>query len=102
MDERYTFGRYCSPLQPSRPESIDALFRSNDVVLYDRKNDPAEMENLATDSANRELVETYRAKLEALIDEEIGTDSRAWVTERQQLLGWPSWKGDRPRGQSAA
>jgi hypothetical protein len=94
-DERYTFGRYYSPLQPNRPTSLEALYASNDVVLYDRQDDPHEVHNLALDPANRELVEAYRAKLEALIDAEIGADTRAWVTERPQLLGWPSWRGDR-------
>ncbi|MER8011901.1 hypothetical protein [Streptomyces sp. NPDC094149] len=29
-----------------------------------------------------------------MIDAEIGTDTRAWVTERPRLLGWPTWHGD--------
>ena len=90
------------PLQPNRPGSIEALYASNDVVLYDRVNDPHETLNLAADPTNRDLVDTYRTKLEALIDEEIGIDTRAWVTERPQLLGWPNWNGDRPRGPRAA
>jgi arylsulfatase len=101
-DERYTFGRYFSPLQPNRPASLEALHASNDVVLYDRQDDPSEVRNLAADPAHRDLVEAYRAKLEALIDDEIGADTRAWVGERPQLLGWPSWKGDRPRPERTA
>lgn len=93
-DERYSFGRYFSPLEPNRPGTIDELFAANDVVLYDRQDDPAEMTNLAADPAHRDLVASYSDKLEALISEEIGTDTRAWVTERPQLLGWPTWKGD--------
>jgi arylsulfatase A-like enzyme len=93
-DERYSFGRYFSPLEPNRPTTVDDLFAANDVVLYDRHHDPAEMTNLAADAANRALVGQYSDKLEALISEEIGTDTRAWVTERPQLLGWPTWKGD--------
>ncbi|WP_042384182.1 hypothetical protein [Streptacidiphilus melanogenes] len=54
------------------------------------------MRNLAADPAHRELVERYRALLEGLIDAEIGSDTRAWVTERPRLLGWPTWHGDRP------
>lgn len=96
-DERYTFGRYFSPLEPNRPRDVDELLAANDVVLYDRAEDPGERRNLAADPANRELVERYRAKLEALVDDEIGADRRAWVTERPQLLGWPGWRGDRPR-----
>jgi arylsulfatase len=93
-DERYSFGRYFSPLEPNRPTSVEELFAANDVVLYDRLEDPAELVNLATDPAHRQLVAAYSAKLEALISAEIGDDRRAWVTERPQLLGWPTWKGD--------
>ena len=50
--------------------------------------------NLAVDPAHRGLVAEYLAKLEALIDAEIGEDTRSWVTEQPQLLGWPTWRGD--------
>ncbi|MCX4808626.1 sulfatase-like hydrolase/transferase [Streptomyces sp. NPDC058682] len=93
-DERYTFGRYFSPLNPNRPTDTDALLADNDVVLYDREQDPAELRNLATDPAHHDLVERYRALLEDLIDAEIGPDARDWVTERPRLLGWPTWHGD--------
>ncbi|MFE5614358.1 hypothetical protein ACFQ69_17260 [Streptomyces sp. NPDC056470] len=32
--------------------------------------------------------------LEELISAEIGTDNRAWITERPHLLGWHTWHGD--------
>jgi arylsulfatase len=96
-DERYTFGRYFSPLRPNRPSSTEALLAENDVALYDREQDPDEMRNLAADPAHRDLVERYRGLLEDLIDAEIGTDTRAWVTERPWLLGWPTWHGDDTR-----
>jgi arylsulfatase len=93
-DKRYTYGRYFSPLEANRPKDVDDLFAANDVVLYDREHDPAETTNLAANPANRQLVATYSAKLESLIDAEIGEDTRAWVTERPRLLAWPTWKGD--------
>jgi arylsulfatase A-like enzyme len=93
-DERYSFGRYFSPLEPNRPRTVERLLAGNDVVLYDRETDPEEITNLAADPAKRELVATLSGKLEALIDVEIGEDTRAWVTERPQLLGWPTWRGD--------
>ncbi|MFJ6785640.1 sulfatase-like hydrolase/transferase [Streptomyces yangpuensis] len=93
-DHRYTFGRYFAPLDPNRPRSVDELFARNDVVLYDRQEDPAQMRNLAADPAHRELVARYSTLLERLIDAEIGADTRAWVTERPRLLGWPTWHGD--------
>jgi arylsulfatase len=70
------------------------LFARNDVLLYDRASDPGELINLATDPAHRTVLEEYNRKLEALITSEIGEDVRAWVTEKPQLLGWPTWRGD--------
>lgn len=93
-DERYTFGRYFSPIDPNRPADLDALFADNDVVLYDRETDPRETVNLADDPAHRDLVEAYRTKLEDLITAEIGDDRHDWVSECPQLLGWPTWRGD--------
>jgi arylsulfatase A-like enzyme len=86
-DERYSFGRYFSPLAPNRPRDLDALFRDNDVVLYDRVADPAETTNLAHLPEHRDLVATCAQRLEALIDAEIGSDVDAWVTTRPQLGG---------------
>ena len=93
-DDRYTFGRYFSPLEPNRPTTLDSLFTDNDVVLYDRLSDPGESVNLASSVAHRDVVVRYHAKLEALISSEIGDDTRSWVTEQPQLLGWPTWQGD--------
>lgn len=94
-DERYSFGRYFSPLEPNRPTSLDDLFSKNDVVLYDRQNDPSEVVNLAADPEHRSVVADYSDKLERLIDAELGSDTRDWVSERPTLLGWPTWHGDR-------
>lgn len=93
-DARYSFGRYFSPLEPNRPTDLASLRASNDVVLYDRREDPAELHNLALDDANDALVAEYSAKLEALITAEVGEDRRVWVLERPNLLGWPTWRGD--------
>ena len=93
-DERYTFGRYFSPLEPNRPRTTADLLRDNDVVLYDRATDPGETVNLAHDPASASLVETLATKLEALIDAEIGADDHSWVPERPLLLGPPRWRGD--------
>ena len=93
-DTRYTFGRYFSPLEPNRPRTVERLLADNDVVLYDRHTDPHEQVNLATEPDQRALVSELLTKLETLIDAEIGTDSRAWVTERPRLVTWPTWRGD--------
>jgi arylsulfatase len=86
-DERYSFGRYFSPLEPNRPNDVEALFASNDVVLYDRVTDPHELTNLASLPEHRDLVAQYCQRLERLIDAELGSDQHAWVTERPALAG---------------
>jgi arylsulfatase A-like enzyme len=95
-DARYTFGRYFSPLEPNRPGSLEQLFDRNDVVLYDREHDPGELHNLANDASSAALVDGCLRRLEALITDEVGDDGEVWVAERPQLLGWPTWMGDRP------
>jgi hypothetical protein len=44
--------------------------------------------------AQHDLVSQLSTRLEALIDTEIGSDTRAWVPERPRLVGWPTWQGD--------
>jgi arylsulfatase len=93
-DDRYSFGRYFAPLEPNRPTDLASLVANNDVVLYDRKNDPDEINNLALDAAHQDLVDAYRAKLEHIISDEIGDDDHTWVLERPNLGNWPAWHGD--------
>ena len=93
-DERYSFGRYFSPLQPNRPTDLASLVADNDVVLYDRQDDPDEINNLAFDASRQDLVVEYSTKLENLISAEIGDDRHTWVLERPNLGNWPAWHGD--------
>jgi arylsulfatase len=75
FDGRYKFTRYFAPIQRNRPETIDALYRNNDVELFDLQTDPQEMHNLATDkAANGDLLLAMNAKLEAAISTEFGVD----------------------------
>ncbi|MEU3921447.1 hypothetical protein [Streptomyces sp. NPDC029004] len=53
------------------------------------REDPDETRNLAADPAHHDLVARYNTLLEDLISAKIGTDTRARVTERPRLLGWP-------------
>jgi len=75
FDGRYRFARYFSPRQHNSPATVEALFKLNDVELYDVERDALERNNLATDRAkNAELIEAMNAKLNALIGKEVGED----------------------------
>jgi arylsulfatase A-like enzyme len=75
FDGRYQFARYFSPKQHNRPESLDALFKLNDVELFDLAADPLERNNLALDrDRHRAVLEAMNAKLNALIEKEVGDD----------------------------
>jgi arylsulfatase len=75
FDGRYQFTRYFSPRQHNRPTSLDALFALNDVELFDHGNDPLETRNLALDRRrSADLLEAMNAKLNALVDAEVGED----------------------------
>jgi arylsulfatase len=93
-DQRYSFGRYFSPVDPNRPTNVESLVGHNDVVLYDRHADPDETHNLALTPENQDLVAECSSKLEQLVSDEIGNDRDTWVLDRPKLVGWPSWRGD--------
>jgi arylsulfatase A-like enzyme len=75
FDGRYNFARYFSPKQHNRPTSLDLLFKLNDVELFDLQTDPHEINNLAIDrKKSGDLLEAMNAKLNALLDAEVGED----------------------------
>ncbi|MBV8145776.1 MAG: sulfatase-like hydrolase/transferase [Gammaproteobacteria bacterium] len=75
FDGRYRFARYFSPRQHNTPSSLEVLFRLNDVELYDLEQDPLERRNLAVErDEHAEVLAGMNAKLNALIQKEVGED----------------------------
>jgi arylsulfatase A-like enzyme len=75
-DGRYQFTRYFSPRQHNRPASLEALFRLNDVELFDLEKDPLELHNLALDRGRfADVLEAMNSKLNGLIEREVGDDN---------------------------
>jgi len=75
ITEEYKFARYFSPLDFNTPKTMEELLEHNDIELYDMKNDPEEMNNLALDpEKNEALIMEMNEKLNQLIEAEIGVD----------------------------
>lgn len=93
FDGRYKFSRYFSPVERNSPKTIEQLYQSNDVELFDLKTDPGEVKNLAVDRvANREPIMMMNAKLEAVIKAEIGVDDGREMPDIPTV----DWTIDRP------
>lgn len=75
ITEDYKFVRYFSPLEFNTPTTLEELYGKNDVQLFDLRQDPEELNNLAADpEANEALILELNAQLNQLIQEEIGQD----------------------------
>jgi arylsulfatase A-like enzyme len=73
-DGRYKYSRYFSILDHNRPTTVEQIFKVNDVELFDLKNDPHEMNNLALDKTKQDVLLAMNDKLNGLIDNEVGKD----------------------------
>jgi arylsulfatase len=77
FDGRYKLVRYFGLAHYNLPGSVEELLSINDVSLYDLKMDLEEMNNLADPDHpdyDEKLLKTMNAKLNALIEAEIGVD----------------------------
>jgi arylsulfatase len=78
-DGRYKFGRYFKISEHHEPRDWDTLVAHNDLELYDTQADPDEIVNLAYGSAGAQKTKILElnAKVNALVDGEIGADDGA-------------------------
>jgi len=74
FDGRHVFARYFSPRQHHRPRTLEELRALNDLELYDVEADSLELQNLAADEKQRDLVLAMNEKLDRLIETEVGED----------------------------
>ena len=80
IDSRYKYTRYFAPTKHNRPESLEEILAANDTELFDTLEDPDEMVNLAAHPEDHgELILEMNAKLNRLIDDEIGVDDGAYL-----------------------
>jgi len=78
FDGRYKFGRYFKITEHHEPRDWDTLVAHNDLELYDTQADPDEIVNLAFHpDAQKVRILELNAKVNALIDAEIGVDDGA-------------------------
>lgn len=75
FDGRYKFTRYFAPLRHNQPQTVEELYRWNDVELFDLQADPDETVNLAARKGkHRDVILAANTKLNAAIRQEIGVD----------------------------
>jgi arylsulfatase len=82
FDGRYKFGRYYAPNAFNAPKTLEQIFKYNDVQLFDLKDDPDEVRNLALDrEQNRETILRLNALLNDFIAKEVGVDNGKFLPE---------------------
>jgi Sulfatase len=82
FDGRYKFARYYASTAFNTPQTLEEIFGSNDVQLFDLKNDPDEMHNLALEpEQNRETILRMNALLNDLIAKEVGVNDGSFLTQ---------------------
>jgi arylsulfatase A-like enzyme len=80
FDGRYKFARYYAPDAFNVPKTIKEIFENNDVQLFDLKNDPSEVKNLALNQEeNQEILLRMNALLNDLMAKEVGVNDGSFL-----------------------
>lgn len=84
-DGRYRFSRYFSPVRFNTPRSLEELLANNDLEVFDRRNDPEEVDNLALDpKRNGDLIVALNQETNRRIAEEVGDDDGRFLRGADQ------------------
>jgi arylsulfatase len=82
FDGRYKFARYYAPNAFNTPKTMEEIFKNNDVQLFDLKNDPAEMKNLALQpEQNKLLILRMNDLMNNLLAKEVGVNDGGFLPE---------------------
>jgi arylsulfatase len=75
FEGRYKFGRFYAPNAFNAPKTLEQIFKYNDVQLFDLKDDPDEVRNLALDrKKNGKTILRLNALLNDLMAREVGVN----------------------------
>ena len=89
-DGHYRFSRYFGPNNFNTPKTMEALASNNDLEIYDLKNDPEEVDNLALDmKKNADLIFALNQMTNERIAQEVGVDNGAFMPIRNGKWYFP-------------
>jgi len=82
FDGRYKFARYYAPATFNTPTTLEQILRDNDIELFDLKNDPDEMKNLAVEAEqHKATILRMNTLLNDLISREVGDNDGSFLPE---------------------
>jgi arylsulfatase A-like enzyme len=80
FDGRYKFARYYAPAAFNTPQTLDQILKYNDIQLFDLKDDPDELNNLAAEpEKNKDTILRMNALLNELMAKEVGKNDGAFL-----------------------
>jgi arylsulfatase A-like enzyme len=90
FDGQYRFSRYFAPNNFNTPKTMESLLANNDLEIYDLKNDPEEINNLALDvKKNGELILALNQMTNERIAQEVGIDNGDFMPIRNGKWHFP-------------
>jgi arylsulfatase A-like enzyme len=80
FDGRYKFARYYAPAAFNTPQTLDQILKYNDIQLFDLKEDPDELNNLAAEPEKyKDTILRMNALLNELMAKEVGKNDGAFL-----------------------